>query len=76
MLEHTEWTKPHPQPPWRIMEVDILDRVQIYTPAANPDLKRDEWTDSYIQFAAEIEDDPQYLMVYSDRSLTEERGRR
>ena len=77
MLESTECTSPHPETPWRLTEADVPDKVQIFVPTSSPgDSKKEEWMDSHMEFMAEIEDDPDYLTIYSDDSLTTERGRR
>ena len=37
---------------------------------------KEDWADNHAEFVAETEDDPGYLLVYSDGSLTERQGRR
>jgi hypothetical protein len=34
------------------------------------------WTDDHLEFINEIEDDPEYLYVYTDGSLREAEGKR
>ena len=77
ILENTECTKPHPKPPWRLMEIDIPDNVQVFLLINTPgQSSKEEWTNKHIEFMTEIEDDDHYLIVYSDSSLTNNDGRR
>ena len=68
---------PHVEPPWRTLELNIPDLIQIFTP---PMIHRksfkDDWRDDHNNFVAENKENPKFLFTYSDRSLTEQRGRR
>ncbi len=76
ILEHTEHTKPHPKPPWRITEINIPENIQIFLPTNTPgQSSKEEWTNNHIKFMTEIEDDDQYLIIYSDSSLMDKSGR-
>ncbi len=69
--------KPHPEPPWRLTEIDIPDNVQIFLPTNTPrQSSKEEWTNNHIKLMTEIEEDNSCLIVYSDGSLTEKDGRR
>ena len=71
ILDHTEHTIPHPKTPWRLTEMDIPNRVQVFIPDSRPgESNKEEWTDKHIEFAAEIKENPKYLLVYSNGSLT------
>ena len=37
---------------------------------------KEDWADNHTEFIAETVDDPRYLLMYSDSSLTERQGRR
>ena len=77
MIEGTETISLNAEPPWRISELEIPDRVKIFTPPmASGCSVKEQWKDNHINFVTELEDNTDFLFVYSDGSLTEERGRR
>src|SRR5258708_16799316 len=77
ILENTEHTKPHPEPPWRLTEIDIPDNIQVFLLTNTPgQSSKEEWTNKHIEFMTEIEDNDHYLIVYSDGSLTNNDSRR
>ncbi len=77
ILQETEHIKPHPEPPWRLMEINIPDNVQIFLPTNTPSQSsKEEWTDNHIKFTTEIEDNDHCLIIYSDGSLMGKNGRR
>src|SRR5260221_13834413 len=39
-LQDTECTKPHPEPPWRLTEINIPDNIQIFLPTNTPGQER------------------------------------
>src|SRR5258708_12359220 len=58
-------------------ELNIPDLIQIFTPLTKPRRSfKDDWRDDHNNFMAENEENPKFLFIYSDRSLTEQRGRR
>src|SRR5258708_25467052 len=77
ILKDTERITPHAEPPWRTSELDIPEYVQIFTPLTEPGRSsKDSWRDDHNNFIAENEENPEFLFVYSDGSLTEKGGRR
>ena len=77
MLEDMEHITPHVELPWRTSEIDIPDHVQIFSPLTEPGNSfKDQWRDNHINFVTENDDNPNFLFIYSDGSLTEQRGRR
>ncbi len=77
ILEDTECVIPHAEPPWRTSDLDIPDYVQVFTPPTEPRKTfKDTWKDNHINFVAENDENPEFLFVYSDGSLTEQKGRR
>ena len=64
-MTDTECTEPHPE------------RVQHFLPTNTLGMSaKDDWADNHAEFIAETEDNPRYLLVYSDGSLTKRQGRR
>ena len=77
MLEDMECITPHVELPWRTSEINIPDHVQIFSPLTEPGNSfKDQWRDDHINFMTENDDNPNFLFIYSDSSLTDQRGRR
>ena len=77
ILKDMKCITPHTEPPWRTSEIDIPDCVQIFTPPTEPGNSfKDQWKDDHLNFMAENDDNPNFLFIYSDSLLTEQRGRR
>ena len=77
ILDGTERISPNAKPPWRISELEILDRVKIFTLPTTPGVSvKEQWRDDHINFVTELEDNNDFLFIYSDRSLMEQGGRR
>ncbi len=59
------------------MELNIPEYIQIFTPLTEPRRSfKDSWRDNHTNFVAENKENPKFSFIYSDRSLTEQRGRR
>ena len=77
ILDGTERISLNAEPPQRISELEIPDRVKIFTPPTTPGVSvKEQWRDDHINFVTELEDNDDFLFVYSDGSLMEQGGRR
>ncbi len=77
ILEETEHTFPNAEPPWRLSEVNLHDRVILFTPENRPgESIKEEWANTHLEFTTEEEGNEDILFVYSDGSLSEQEGRR
>src|SRR5260370_6050789 len=75
MLENTERIFPHTEPPWRLSEVNFNDRIKLFILENTPGKSiKEDWADAHMELITEEEDNPNILFVYSDGSLTEEKG--
>ncbi len=75
-LEEMECTTPNAKPPWRPSEIDLDNRVKIFIPMnlAGKSVK-EEWANNHIELTTEEEENSDILFIYSDRSLSERKGR-
>ena len=66
---------PHAEPPWHLSEVDFNDRVKQFILENSPGKSiKEDWADIHMELITEEEDNPNILFIYSDGSLTEEKG--
>ena len=76
ILTDTKHTKLHPEAPWRITKINIPEKVQLLPTNTLGKSVKEDWANNHAEFIAETKDDPRYLLIYSDGSLTERQGRR
>src|SRR5258708_17326582 len=73
----TERINPLAMALWHDKDTDKLDTVQTFLPTnIQGESVKEQWTDDHIEFITENEDNPNFLVIYSDGSLTNKDGRR
>src|SRR5260221_1693139 len=73
----TERINPLAMALWHDQDTDKLERVQTFLPTnIQGESVKEQWTDDHIEFITENEDNPNFLVIYSDGSLTNKDGRR
>ena len=67
---------PLPWPPWHESDMDNQEHVVTFLPPNQQgESAKEEWTDDHNEFIAENEDNPKFITMYADGSLTK-RNRR
>ena len=62
--------------PWHESDMDNQERVVTFLPPNQQgESAKEEWTDDHNEFIAENEDNPEFIAMYADGSLTK-RNRR
>ncbi len=76
ILEETECIIPNAKPPWRPSKVDLDDRIRVFIPKnLSGKSVKEEWADTHLEFMTEEEGNKDTLLIYSDGSLSERKGK-
>src|SRR5258708_6970500 len=73
----TERINPLATAPWHDMDLDKLKWVHTFLPTnVTGKSVKEQWSNNHTEFIAENEDNPEFLTIYTDGSLTHKEGRR
>ncbi len=62
--------------PWHDADLGRVERVRTFLPTnIQGKSDKEQWTNDHIEFIAENEDNPQFLAIYTDGSLTHKDGK-